>query len=242
MIRGVLFDMGNTLITSLESDVIHRMILKEKGIDKTLKEIRKAMVKAEKEFRKRHDKKKLLAMELDDFYIEWDNEVYEQLKLKRKGLGKYAHERWFELAELRAYDDAVPVLNRLSAMGLRLGLVTNGYFEEAKEVLERVHHTYVKDAADRTHLDLKMFSVIVGRDTTMAEKPDPRPFLHAAGTLGLKPNEILFVGDSYQKDYIGAQGAGMVPVLLLRGRPIPPEASDDITTAETLDEVIKFIL
>ena len=230
MIKGVLFDIGATLLTSLDSAKINRLILKEKGISKTQKQIRTATQKAEKEFEKKHAGKKLLTMDLDKYYIEWDAEVYKQLGLKdAKQLGKYAHERWFEVAELKAHDDAVPVLNRLSAMGLRLGVVTNGYYEEAKHVLSMVD------------IPQDLFAVIVGRDTTMALKPDPRPFIHAAGTMGLRPDEVLFVGDDFIKDYEGAVGTGMTAVLLLRGKGIPAEAPKDINTAQTLDEIVNFI-
>ena len=147
---------------------------------------------------------------LDDFYIEWDTEVYKQLGLKdAKSLGRYAHERWFDVAELRAFEDAIPVLNRLSVMGLRVGAVSNGYHEEAMEVLRRVS------------IPLDIFSIIVGRDTTGALKPDSRPFLHATGSMGLKPDDVLFVGDSFEKDYEGALGVGMIPLLILRGKKPP---------------------
>lgn len=230
MIRGVLFDIGNTLLTSLESDKINQIILNEKGVKKTLKHIRSATAKAEEVFEEQHSGKKLLAMQLEDFYVEWDTEVYKQLGLKdARKLGKYAHERWFEVAELKAFDDANPVLDRLSAMGLRLGIVTNGYHEEAKEVLTQVG------------IPLEMFTVIVGRDTTNALKPDPRPFLHGAGSFGFRPDEILFVGDDYNKDYEGARGAGLSPLLILRGKKPPPTVPDDVTTIQTLDEIVNFI-
>jgi HAD superfamily hydrolase (TIGR01549 family) len=230
MMKGVLFDIGETLLTNLESEKINQLILNEKGIKKTLKQIRTATGKAEKEFGKRHAGRKLLAMELDEFYIEWDTEVYTQLGLKNaKKLGKYAHKRWFEVAGLKAFDDAVPVLDRLSAKGLRLGVVTNGYHEEAKSVLSMVA------------VPENLFSVIVGRDTAMALKPDPRPFLHAAGSMGLRPDEVLFVGDDYVKDYEGAQGVGMNPVLLLRGKSVPPGTPKDINIVQTLDEIVNFI-
>ncbi len=46
-------------------------------------------------------------------------------------------------------------------------------------------------------------------------KPHPAPFLHIAEKMALKPEEILYVGDSYRKDIEGAKGVGMKTVLLL---------------------------
>lgn len=242
MIRAVLFDLGETLVTSLKNEEIHQTILREKGIEKTLDEIGNAMQTAAGPFSDVRKKDKLMRTDLDRFYTEWDSEVYKALGLKNhKALGKYAHRRWFELAGLRLYDDVMPVLNRLSAMGLRLGIVTNGYYEEAREVMERVNRTYIKGELKMLGLGEGTFSVIVGRDTTGAEKPDPRPFLHAAGTLGLRPGEVMHVGDRHDKDYIGARAAGMVPVLLLRGKKLPAGVPDDITKIQTLDELVGMV-
>ncbi len=40
-------------------------------------------------------------------------------------------------------------------------------------------------------------------------KPHPEPFLELADRLGLKPQQILYVGNSYSKDIIGASSVGM---------------------------------
>ena len=237
MIRAVMFDIGETLITSLETEKVFQLILEEKGIKKGLAELKKAHEKATREFLKKHkDLRPPKAKDFNKIYAEWNDLIMKELGLKQKGLGAYVNKRWFEVAGLKVYDDSAPVLRRLSGMGLRLGLVTNGYKEEIDDILA------ILNKKKSSGLEMEMFGAIVGRDTAGAAKPDPRPFIHAAGSLGLKPDEVLFVGDRYDKDYVGAQGAGMVPVLLLRGKPVPPEAPRNINTAETLDEIIKFIL
>lgn len=47
-------------------------------------------------------------------------------------------------------------------------------------------------------------------------KPHPEPFLELAGKLGLKPEEILYVGNSYGKDVLGAAAVGMKTAHLSR--------------------------
>ena len=42
-----------------------------------------------------------------------------------------------------------------------------------------------------------------------ALKPSPRGFLDAARQIGEEPQDILFVGNSYKYDVLGARGAGM---------------------------------
>ena len=47
-------------------------------------------------------------------------------------------------------------------------------------------------------------------------KPHKEPFLHMAGLMGFDPSEILYVGDSYRKDMVGAKRAGMKTILLTK--------------------------
>ena len=46
-------------------------------------------------------------------------------------------------------------------------------------------------------------------------KPDPKPFLDLAGLLKVRPEELLYVGNSSRYDVAGAFGAGMKTALVL---------------------------
>ena len=229
MIRAVFFDVGETILTSEEPEEIHQKILAEKKITKDIDEIKEALKTGGQMFLKKHGRDKIRKMDLDTFYIELNHFVLKELGIKDKNMAKYVHKRFFKVINLRVFDDVKPVLTKLSAMGLQPGLISNGFHEEMILVLKK---------AD---LDKNLFSVIVGRDTAGAPKPDPRPFLHAAGSLGLLPEEVLFVGDKFHNDYEGSQGAGMHPVLILRGKKHPAEAPDDIITIQSLDELMDLI-
>ena len=64
-------------------------------------------------------------------------------------------------------------------------------------------------------LDLaRFFGSVVGRGTTKKHKPDAEPALHACRELGVRPSEVLFVGDS-ATDVACARAAGC-PVVLYR--------------------------
>lgn len=52
-------------------------------------------------------------------------------------------------------------------------------------------------------------------------KPHPGIFRRALASLGLTPDEVLYVGDSYRCDVAGARGVGM-DVVWLRGTRQPP--------------------
>jgi len=51
------------------------------------------------------------------------------------------------------------------------------------------------------------FDLVVSGDTLAVLKPDPRPLLHAAETLGVPPRECCMVGDS-RNDILAAKAAG----------------------------------
>lgn len=51
--------------------------------------------------------------------------------------------------------------------------------------------------------------VILGTEACGALKPSPVPFNKMALELGLDPHEILYVGNSYKYDVLGAKNAGM---------------------------------
>lgn len=53
-------------------------------------------------------------------------------------------------------------------------------------------------------------------------KPDPRLFRHALARAGSSSEEALYIGDSWESDYLGARGVGMGAVWLNRaGNPAP---------------------
>jgi putative hydrolase of the HAD superfamily len=41
-------------------------------------------------------------------------------------------------------------------------------------------------------------------------KPDRRPFLLLSARLGMKPEEIIYVGNSYTYDVLGSKNVGMI--------------------------------
>jgi putative hydrolase of the HAD superfamily len=100
------------------------------------------------------------------------------------------------------YEEVTGVLELLRSSGLRLGVLSN--FDERLEVI-------LEDLGVRGFFDTVVFSSGTG-----TRKPDPAIFRLAAEGLGLEPEEIIHVGDSYAEDYLGAIQAGMKAVLLDR--------------------------
>lgn len=107
-----------------------------------------------------------------------------------------------ESLRFRLFDDALPALDRLSAAGVRMGVVSN--WDCALPA-----HLQRLGVADR-------FQVIAASAAVGAAKPDPAIFLHALGAMGARPADALHVGDRPAEDYQGARAAGLQALLLDR--------------------------
>jgi len=99
--------------------------------------------------------------------------------------------------------EAASVLLRLKSAGLRIAVISNTEDGRVNESL---------GLADLTsHFEFLIDSHIVGYS-----KPDTAIFRLAVDRLGIGPHEAAYVGDSYGYDVVGAQRAGLIPILLDR--------------------------
>ena len=107
------------------------------------------------------------------------------------------------------FPDAEPALVALRRMGLRLVVVSN-WDCSLGEVLAHV------GLARHVH------GVVASAELGSA-KPDPAPFRHALAMAGVAPQHAWHVGDQVDADVVGAQNAGVEPVLVDRwGTGAPP--------------------
>jgi putative hydrolase of the HAD superfamily len=120
------------------------------------------------------------------------------------------------------FPDALPALRRFRALGLRVGVLTNG--EADRQLLK------AEQAGVAEHLD-----VLVASSTLPASKPHPSAFLTACEQLGAGPARTLMVGDSLAHDIHGAHAAGLPAVLLDRH-----DAHQDagVRRVRSLDELV----
>lgn len=122
----------------------------------------------------------------------------------------------------RPFDDAVPTLERLRADGLRLGVLTNGDEDQQRDKLDRTGLT--------DHVD-----VLIASSTLPFGKPHPLAYSAAVERLGVRPEEVLMVGDSLDKDVRGALAAGLRAVLLDR---TGVHAGVDVPRIRSLHELV----
>jgi putative hydrolase of the HAD superfamily len=99
--------------------------------------------------------------------------------------------------------DAPKILQQLCERDLKIGLICNTGRGPGHALRELMRREGVLD-----YFDITIFSDEVGYG-----KPDTRIFLTAAKMLGLRPSDILHIGDNVENDIRGAQGAGMKTLL-----------------------------
>jgi len=101
--------------------------------------------------------------------------------------------------------DALPVLLGLRRRGVRTAIVSNTPWGSAGRIWrsELARHGLL------TAVDAVVFCQDVGW-----RKPHPAPFRRALETVGVAPKEAAFVGDNPVWDVEGAEGAGLLPILL----------------------------
>jgi HAD superfamily hydrolase (TIGR01509 family) len=66
-----------------------------------------------------------------------------------------------------------------------------------------------------------LLEVIIDSNRVGVRKPDAAIFTMALANLGLAPDKVVFVGDSYERDMIPAKRLGMETVWLRRSPPFP---------------------
>lgn len=100
----------------------------------------------------------------------------------------------------RIPEDVPQTLAELRKAGLRLAVLSNRT-TSCNEYLETI--------GLNTYFD---FALVAGEVDSW--KPSPQIFRHALQRLGTTAEETLYIGDNYYADILGAQSAGLRPVLI----------------------------
>jgi putative hydrolase of the HAD superfamily len=142
----------------------------------------------------------------------------------RERLFEALYGRFTDLSSYRLHPDALPLLDRLTATDLVLGLISNfeEWLERLLEALEVQHY-----------FDVTVISGVEG-----VEKPDPEIFRIALARAGVEAGGAVYVGDHPFFDVQAAREAGMVPVLVDRRDRHPDVDAIRITSLEDLPGAI----
>jgi putative hydrolase of the HAD superfamily len=227
-IKAVLFDMGATLVrydVEFFEEVFHR-ILSSLNIPKSLDDVKKAFSSAKNEAEDLNLLSSFGKMKCEEYWNRWDSLVLKHLGIaEHVELGKIVQSKWFDSVGCTLYPEVKDVLSELRLRGLKIGLISNGYEEEINLILEKVN------------LAKATLDVIVGVDTIRQVKPSPDIFKYAISKLDVKPEEAIFVGDTVDVDYRGAENAGLHALLIDRTE----KQQSGVRTIRNLKEILSRI-
>jgi putative hydrolase of the HAD superfamily len=119
---------------------------------------------------------------------------------------------------------AAETFAQLRSLGYRLGVISNS-------------DGSVPGAMAKFGLD-HLFECILDSALVNVEKPDPRIFDLALQQLGLLAERCIYVGDTYDRDVVGARRAGLVPILI---DPFDVVAEQDVTRIKELGELVEIL-
>jgi len=111
---------------------------------------------------------------------------------------------WYEpiTERTRVEENLRATLAAIRSAGLRLGVISNTF------VPGFVHDRHLEMEGLLEFLPVRIYSSEVGY-----RKPDKRIFQAALAQLGVRPGEVLFVGDLVKTDIVGARRMGMTTAL-----------------------------
>lgn len=109
------------------------------------------------------------------------------------------------LPDIAYYEDVKPLLLKLGEMGIKKGILSDGY-----AVTQRQKIKALKAEED---FDIIVLTDELGRE---AWKPSPKGFELIEERLSLKPAEILYVGDNPEKDFYLSVTAGIRTARIIR--------------------------
>ena len=189
MIKGVVFDLDNTLLDFMK--------MKEFAVKAAIKGMIEAGLKVNE------DKSYI---EINSIYEEfgWENQkVFDVFLEKSIGFvdnkflaaGIVAYRRARE-ANLMAYPNVNKTLMALSKSGIKLGVVSDA---PSREAWMRIYYLNL----------YHYFDVVITYDDSGERKPSPIPFQLALDGMGLRPEETIMIGDWPERDVVGAQQIGM---------------------------------
>jgi len=226
--QAVFFDFGDTL-ASLEPsrEALFVKAAQSIGLDLEPEAVRRAYQIVD--FNNKYSS--VTVTDRDAFYNNYNSQLVEALGISSHfaRLGPALIEHFKREKHWTLFDDAAKSLDRLRASGRPLALVAN-WDKNLPTLIERLGI-----AAN--------FSCVVASQAVGVEKPDPAIFQLAIKELSLRVPEqiVLYVGNEYRADVLGARAARLTPVLIDRYALYPHAdchrfaSLDEMVTAMTHD-------
>lgn len=152
----------------------------------------------------------------------WKN--FGQTLSRSKAQTLYLDYHQFFINSCTLFDDTFRSLRKLSQHPL--GIISNGV---VKDQLYKLDKNNILDKFDK---------IIISESLGIA-KPDPQIFTYAAKKSNYAIKDCIYIGNSYELDYIGAKEAGMKSFWLNRSE---QKKEDMEFNFHTLDTIVEYLL
>lgn len=207
---AVLFDLGYTLVYfDPPQEAIVQESLRAAGAERSTADIRAAVERVWGDYYRDAETARFAASEEYDRQAERElsRRLLQALSVESGDEALRAYRRALEAGfgqpgVLRPYPEAPQVLDALRSEGYRLGIVSNWGWNLRQRVQSAGLDGY--------------FELVWGSAYAGCHKPHPCIFEQALAQMDLEPGRVLYAGDSYRHDVLGARGAGMSAVLVDR--------------------------
>lgn len=124
-----------------------------------------------------------------------------------------------------AFKDVVPCLKQLKQLGFRLGIISNGDYDQQLEKLKGMGIS-------------NYFECIITSSEKGVAKPNAAIFLEACNQANVKVQESYYVGDRLETDAIGSKNAGMKGIWINRKY---KTTHPDVKVIHSLSELIALV-
>lgn len=205
MIKAIVFDLDDTLYDCLHEN--------DKAVDDTVRYVANELLHMDedvvrKAFEEGRDTVKSQLSEWD-MAAQHNRVLYFQKMLELLDVSPFKYDLqvynyfWDNfLNRISLFPEALKFIDDARALGIKIGICTD----------MTAHIQFRK--IDRLGLTDRLDAMITSEEAGV-EKPNRRMFDMIAEKLGVKNEDVIYVGDSYKKDVTGAKNAGMTPVWYL---------------------------
>jgi len=142
-------------------------------------------------------------------------------------IAQNVHRRYFSAESWEAYDDVVPVLEKLQYRGYRMGVISN-WDSTLEGIIEGLSLA-------------PFFELVISSTVAQLHKPMPEIFCLALERMGVSSSQAMHVGDHPSADVEGARAAGMTPVLIDRRGATHSDLEQNTIVISSLFELLDYL-
>ncbi len=221
MIKGIIFDLDNTLIdfmrmkeTAIEAAILSMI---DAGLEMTRDEAHEKIFDV-------YNREGIEYQQVFDVFLK-DDDGRVDPKILAAGIVGYRRARWSAMV---LYPHVKFTLTELIRRGLCLAVISDAPALQAwlRLCQLQLHH---------------MFDPVITFDNTGVFKPDPKPFRLALERMKLSSEDVLMIGDWPERDMVGASQVGIRTVFARYGNTFGTTHSGADFDIESIDELLAIV-